>query len=773
MIIIPSKEISKMDLILIVSVISISFILLDCLNNNSDSFTNVNTIVPLSPTNVTAVAGNAQANVTWTVPANNGANISSYIIKNNVNTNTVTVNASTFLTTSSTSVPTVPATSTTVNGLTGTITATIPGLINGISYTFTVQAVNTVGSSIVTSASTSNSVTPTAPAQTIPSVVTNVIATAGNGQASITWNVPINNGGSNISSYTIKNNVNTNTVMVNTSNLLTISSTSAANSIATTTTVNGLIATITATVPGLINGISYIFTVQAVNTVGSSIVTSASTSNSVIPTAPVQTIPSVVTNVIATAGNGQAIVTWNVPINNGGSNISSYTIRNNVNTNTVMVNTSNLLTISSTSAPTSAPTSTATTTTVNGLTATITATVPGLINGISYTFTVQAINTVGSSIINSASTSNSVIPNASTQTQLTNVTATAGNAQASVTWTVPSNNIGSNISSYVIKNNVNTNIATFVDASSFLTTTRTPTTIISPTSTATTTTVNGLTTITATVLGLINGTPYTFTVQTKNGLNLSSITSASTSNSVTPTAPQQSYATLLSNVFDEINQSNVQNSLEVDNTNNCGVEMEKLKKVVGNQMSNLQNKIKELESKSNDGHLMKYMNFLITDLLERGILDNNDIENIKGKINNKLLTEDEAIVGLEKLKLSGKSKQNKPDTNENNQPAYSFNNLPQEYSFGTLPPEMYKPLGNSDLNKWDEEGYTMLNTDKWQLPMARPPVCINTSPCKVCPDTNNTYPVPLAQWDNSRKVSNIEISKEWANTLVDPKENLV
>ena len=67
----------------------------------------------------------------------------------------------------------------------------------------------------------------------------------------------------------------------------------------------------------------------------------------------------------------------------------------------------------------------------------------------------------------------------------------------------------------------------------------------------------------------------------------------------------------------------------------------------------------------------------------------------------------------------------------------------------------------------------MLNTNKWQVPMPRPPVCINTSPCKVCPDTDDTYPVKLAHWDNSRKVSNIEISKEWANTLVDPKENLV
>ena len=191
--------------------------------------------------------------------------------------------------------------------------------------------------------------------------------------------------------------------------------------------------------------------------------------------------------------------------------------------------------------------------------------------------------------------------------------------------------------------------------------------------------------------------------------------------------------------------------------------MEKLKKVVNNQMITLQIKIKELESKSNDEHSMKYMNLLITDLLDQGILDNNDIENIKAKINSKLLTNDDAIVGLEKLKLSGKAKTKKTDTDVNNQ---------SEYSFGSLPLEIYKPLNNKELDKWDD-GYTMLNTDKWQVPMPRPPVCINTSPCKVCPDTDDTYPVKLAHWDNSRKVSNIEISKEWANTLVDPKENLV
>jgi hypothetical protein len=52
-------------------------------------------------------------------------------------------------------------------------------------------------------------------------------------------------------------------------------------------------------------------------------------------------------------------------------------------------------------------------------------------------------------------------------------------------------------------------------------------------------------------------------------------------------------------------------------------------------------------------------------------------------------------------------------------------------------------------------------------------VCINTTPCKVCPDTEDTYPLKLALWDNSRKISNTEISKDWANKQIDPNENIV
>jgi hypothetical protein len=180
MIIIPSQEISKINLILIVSIIYIGFILLDCLNNNSESFsdTDDNTLGQESPTNnvtaVTAIAGNGQATVTWTVPTYNSGSdisshvISSYIIINNVNRNIATmVDASSFLTTTAngltTITPTSTATATTVNGLT-TITATVLGLINGTPYTFNVLPKRNnedFSVSLVTRASTSNSVTPT------------------------------------------------------------------------------------------------------------------------------------------------------------------------------------------------------------------------------------------------------------------------------------------------------------------------------------------------------------------------------------------------------------------------------------------------------------------------------------------------------------------------------------------------------------------------------------------------------------------------------------
>ena len=73
-----------------------------------------------------------------------------------------------------------------------------------------------------------------------------------------------------------------------------------------------------------------------------------------------------------------------------------------------------------------------------------------------------------------------------------------------------------------------------------------------------------------------------------------------------------------------------------------------------------------------------------------------------------------------------------------------------------------KPIGEAISNSW-ENAYTILNTDKWQVPHSRPPVCISNGPCKVCPSDTVGYPVNLKDWDDSRVVSNIKINKKWAD----------
>ena len=95
--------------------------------------------VPAAPTGVTATPGNGSANVSWTAPSNGGAQITSY---------TVTPFSG------GASLP-----ETTVTGNPAPTTATVPGLTNGTSYTFTVTATNSAGTSAASASS--NAVTPT------------------------------------------------------------------------------------------------------------------------------------------------------------------------------------------------------------------------------------------------------------------------------------------------------------------------------------------------------------------------------------------------------------------------------------------------------------------------------------------------------------------------------------------------------------------------------------------------------------------------------------
>jgi uncharacterized protein (TIGR02145 family) len=182
------------------------------------------------------------------------------------------------------------------------------------------------------------------------------------------------------------------------------------------------------------------------------------------------TVPGAPTNVVATAGNASAIVTFVAPTNNGGSPITGYTVTSNPAGGTGGTGSGSPLTVT------------------------------GLTNGTSYTFTVVAENTVGSSASSDPSTA--VTP-ATAPDAPTGVVATAGNASATVTFVAPTNNGGSAIVEYLVTSN---------PATSLVKGTSSP--------------IN--------VTGLTNGTSYSFTVQAVNGVDTSAFSSSSTA--VTPNA---------------------------------------------------------------------------------------------------------------------------------------------------------------------------------------------------------------------------------------------
>ena len=124
----------------------------------------------------------------------------------------------------------------------------------------------------------------------------------------------------------------------------------------------------TAAVGDLDPSISYTFKVQPANGSGSGPVSAAS--NAVTPSPP--TAPGAPVGVIAGAGSGQANVRWTAP-NDGGRTITRYAVTPYIGGVAQ------------------------TPTTVTGSPAPTSAVVPNLANGTSYTFTVSATNSVGTS----------------------------------------------------------------------------------------------------------------------------------------------------------------------------------------------------------------------------------------------------------------------------------------------------------------------------------------------------------------------------------------
>lgn len=234
---------------------------------------------PGMPNGVTGIGRDGSVTLNWLAGASGSQPTISYTV------NTFASGATTPTTTTVSIVP--PATA-------PPLSATIGGLTNGLSYTFSVLANNSVGSSPVSALS----------AAVIPQIAIvasaplSVSALAGNASALVAWTPPVTDGGSLITSYT----VNTASVTFGAAvppPLLNVPSTS------TGTVVNGLT-----------NGAPYTFTVQAINAKGASPVSVAS--NAVTPLAAVGPPDVAITMTGAPSVNFGSNVTYQLTLTNNG-----------------------------------------------------------------------------------------------------------------------------------------------------------------------------------------------------------------------------------------------------------------------------------------------------------------------------------------------------------------------------------------------------------------------------------------------------------------------
>ena len=100
----------------------------------------------------------------------------------------------------------------------------------------------------------------------------------------------------------------------------------------------------------------------------------------------------------------------------------------------------------------------------------------------------------------------------------------------------------------------------------------------------------------------------------------------------------------------------------------------------------------------------------------------------------------------------------------------AFSSSDMKYS--QLGRSMHEPLGkyNKDFSNNFEYGYSYLNTDKWSVPMYRPPVCKSDESCKVCSSNTTGYPVDVKEWHSSSKILPPDnINLEYINKLNEGK----
>jgi fibronectin type 3 domain-containing protein len=298
---------------------------------------------------------------------------------------------------------------------------------------------------------------------TVPSAPQSLTATGGSGSVKLSWSVPSSNGGSPITGYNVYRGTAPGAE----------SSTPLATGVTTTSYTDSTVT----------NGTTYYYTVAAVNAAGPS-----PQSNEALAT-PQATVPSAPTGLVASGGDGKVTLSWTVPNSDGGSPITGYNIYRS--------------------------------TTPGGEGATVFATAvsnsytdSAVTNGTTYYYTVAAVNAVGSSP-QSTEAGATPQPAATVPSAPQGLTATAGNASVSLSWSPPSSNGGAAVTSYNVYRSTtaggegSTPVAFAVTGTSFIDT------------------------------GLTNGTTYYYTVAAVNsvGTGPQSAEANATPQPTAPTAP--------------------------------------------------------------------------------------------------------------------------------------------------------------------------------------------------------------------------------------------
>ena len=393
--------------------------------------------------------------LSWTAAVNDGgATITSYMIEHDTDMN--------FL--SPTSVPTADdATSHTVSALT-----------NATLYYFRVAAVNSSGTGAYYPGATDAAVSAT-PAPEAPAAPSALMATAANAAVTLSWTAAVNDGGATITSYMIEHSLSAN--------------------FSSPTSVPTADDATSHTISGLTNGTLYYFRVAAVNSVGTGAYYPGATDAAVSAT-PAPEAPAAPSALMATAANAEVTLSWTAAASDGGAAITGYMIEHDTDMNFP--------------SPTTVTTAAAATS----------HTVSALTNGTLYYFRVAAVNAAGTSAYYPGATDAAVtatpapvVPDAPSA-----LTAMAGNAEVTLSWTAAVKDGGAAITGYMIEHDTDMNFSS------------SPTTV--STATAATSHI---------VSALTNATPYYFRVAAVNaagtGAYYPGATDAAVSATPAPTAP--------------------------------------------------------------------------------------------------------------------------------------------------------------------------------------------------------------------------------------------